>query len=104
MEYKTYECPYCKKYTRHEEMTYREVSAIEKDSEAEQMINGINDYIGARKLVGGITGRKYWKCCECGYAALRATSGKIIRVVINRDHPAWMEAIYNFLHGKKSGF
>lgn len=104
MSYKTWQCPYCKKYTRHEEMSTREVSGLEKDSEFAQFFNGINDYVGMTRLIGAVTGRKYWKCCECGYAALRSSSGKILRIVVDTDHPAFMEAFENYLKGKRSGF
>lgn len=104
MSYKTWQCPYCKKYTRHEEMSLREVSGLEKDSEFAQFVNGINDYIGMSKVVSLVSGRKFYKCCECGYAALRSSSGKILRIVVDTDHPAFWEALDNWSKGKKSGF
>lgn len=98
----SFECPYCKKVTRHIEISAREASALADDSEFDQLANGINDAVGITKAFSTITGRKYWKCCTCGYAALRATSGKIVSVVIQKKF--LREALDNQSKGIKSGF
>lgn len=73
-----FRCGNCGKYTKHVQITAREFCACEGEPEAVQIINGINDAIGTTKLVTLISGRKFWKCCECGLTTIRTSSGTVV--------------------------
>lgn len=74
-----YECPVCNKVTRHIQLSSGEASAMENDSEVEQALNRLNDYIGISAVFRTVSGRDFWKCSECGKGTLRTSSGKVIR-------------------------
>ena len=40
---------------------------MENDSEVEQALNRVNDYIGISAVFRTVSGRDFWKCSECGY-------------------------------------
>lgn len=74
-----YECPVCNKVTRHIQLSSGEASAMENDSELEQIFNRLNDYIGISSVFRTVSGRDFWKCGVCGKGTLRTSGGKIVR-------------------------
>lgn len=51
METNAFECPYCKKYTSHVELSLRGVSALERESEFDQFGAGLADRFGLKKHI-----------------------------------------------------
>ena len=72
-----FECPRCKRHTRHIELSAREMSAATGDTTIEQLANGLNDLLGFTKVIQFVADIKYWKCCNCGTLTARNSVGKI---------------------------
>jgi rubrerythrin len=78
MKQNSFECPSCGKYTEHVSLSSTEAMAIEKSNIFFKTCGIISDIIGVSKIVDGIFGGN-WKCCKCGYAAIRTPDGKVHR-------------------------
>lgn len=85
MNTNAFECPKCKRYTRHIEIGFRESTAIEmKHDKTNGFLKGITaafstvgDITGTYKFIRSVLGKKSWKCCECGFATMRNADGSI---------------------------
>ena len=75
MKQNAFKCPYCDKYTKQIEVSWGEVSAIEKDSKVQQIGLRIGDYIGMTDIAGKLFDKTYYKCCECGLITRRNSAG-----------------------------
>lgn len=81
METNSFYCPNCKKRTRHIEISYKEESAIEKESKIVQLWGTlVNDYAGAKKIIK-LFGYTSYKCMECGRCAERKADGSEYRFI-----------------------
>ena len=80
METNYFECPYCKKHTRHITVTMTEISSVEEKTEFGKVIGGIFgtmcDYTGLTKCIQTVVGKE-WKCAECGTYTFRDHSGRV---------------------------
>ena len=76
MKINSFKCPQCGEFTRHVEITTREVCAISDDGTAMELLGGVADLVGFRHLTRNLTGDVPYKCCKCGRCAWRTSSGE----------------------------
>lgn len=73
-----FECPICKKYTKHVELSATEVGAMRGETGGWEIVNKIGgDYLGMKKFSDLVLSAKDWKCCECGLGSRRKPDGTI---------------------------
>ena len=78
-----FECPRCKKCTRHVEISFREAMAVETKYEGRVAKAGymfgaaLFEVTGIGKLIQTVAGDKNWKCCDCGLVTTRYLDGSI---------------------------
>lgn len=78
MKINSFKCSNCKEYTRHIEITSREMSAIDGDGGVvgNVVVGILGDFLGFRHLTRNVTGYVPYKCCKCGMCAWRSSSGE----------------------------
>lgn len=78
MRVNSFKCSNCGGFTRHVEISSREMAAI--DGETGVMGNvlagTIGDFFGLRHITRNVSGIVPYKCCNCGRCAWRNSAGE----------------------------
>lgn len=83
MSTNAFKCPRCGKFTKHIEIGMREGLAINAQKDKGFLkgltltMGALNDVSGLTKFFSTVSGKKSWKCCECGLASMRNADGSI---------------------------
>lgn len=79
-EYKSFYCPRCKQYTRHEKISTAEFGALEEGtmpSFGARLFLGACDYLS--EPLDNVIGEFTSKCTQCGLPTYRKLNGDLIK-------------------------